>query len=172
MTFEDKPEPGLDYLAYLLLTALITLASIVWSAGNRNTSGLEFNLISLSSLGALLFFLLKAFRAAYNTSYSLDGETLTLRRGKTEKKLALDSIKSIGPAGTNLMPLTLGIGSKDFCNRLTDVVRLVATGGKFYVSPSNPQLFISHIRGTSHSLSDSSVTAPGGAAQSADKTDP
>ncbi|MBW7996625.1 MAG: hypothetical protein FVQ81_08695 [Candidatus Glassbacteria bacterium] len=158
MTFEDKPEPGMDYLAFLVLSTALTLATSIWHAADKDPSGWEFHLVFLFSMGTFLVVLIRAFHAAYHTSYRLDGEVLTLRRGGSEKKVVLDKIKSIDQVGFDLNTLSLGFGSKDFSNRLTDKVKLTTDDGKFYISPTNPQLFVSHVRGMRYHVQEDSAS--------------
>ena len=146
MTFSDKPEPGMDYIALLLMFNLGLLAVGGWQLVKRDIldDPADFIMFSVSCL-FILFPLAKSLRGSFDTEYRIDNDHLVIRKGKREETIPLGTIKSIEIVDSlwkSILFTNLG-----FANRITGLVRLVTVDKKYLLSPTHPLLFASHIRG-------------------------
>jgi hypothetical protein len=130
VTFEDRPSPGFDYLLLLVVMAVISFAGLYYAL----ISGAPPEQYFVYWLGGAILFccLLLAWSiyGAVRTGYRLNEEVLELRRGRKVVPVVLDTIEAILLVGTNWPALGLGgLRTKNFCNRLTDGIRLTTTNG-------------------------------------------
>ncbi len=146
MTFSDKPEPGMDHIALLLLFNIGCMAIAGWQLVQRDILNDPFEFIIFAvTFVVVLFFTAKSVRAAFNTEYRIEDGRLILSQGKREKSVELATIESIDLDDSIFKYFRLT--KTAFVNRMGDFVRIKAGGSKYLLTPTNPQLFISHIRG-------------------------
>ncbi len=146
MTFRDKPEPGMDYIAFLLLSNIGLFAIGGWQGVKRGIldDPADFILFA-ASFATALFFTAKTLRGAFNTEYRIEEGKLVVRQGKNEESIelaAIESVSLVDSAWKSLLFTKFG-----FANRLNDLVRLKTADKKYLLTPTNPRLFVSHIRG-------------------------
>lgn len=146
MTFSDKPEPGMDYIALLLLFNIGYMAIAGWQLVERdilNDPG--YFILFAVSCAFVLFPTVKVVRGFFDTEYRIEDDHLILRQGKREETIPLGTIKSIEIVDS--LWKSFLFTSFGFANRFTGLVRLETVNKKFLLSPTHPQLFASQIRG-------------------------
>jgi hypothetical protein len=146
VTYSDKPEPGMDFIALMLILNLGLLALGGWQLVERDILDDPASFILFAaSFATALFFTAKTLLGAFDTEYSIEEDLLVLRQGKREETIPLvtiNSIKIVDSLWKSFLFTKFG-----FANRITDLVRLETEDHKFMLSPTHPQLFVSQIRG-------------------------
>jgi len=150
----DKPTPGFGYVVFILCLLGGIFAWLSYRAYNAYLVDRQLGYtLALPALltGAGLILIL---HAAFFTTYRIDSEKLALKSGLFRGSLPLVRIKEISRKRFNWRVLGWGIGRRGFCNRFTDGVKLITDKESIYVSPTNPQLFMSQLRTLRFSKAD------------------
>ncbi len=145
MTFSDKPEPGMHYIALMLLPGIGGVVITGWQLVERDVveRPAEFIMFAIICVVAL-FITLKTVHDAFNTEYRLEENRLVLRQGQREAQVKPETIESIELK--SYFSISAWFNSKGFANQLTDLTIIKTPEAKYVLTPTNPQLFISHIR--------------------------
>ena len=144
----DYPAPGKGFLAFLFIGTLVPvgLFGYRYLAGNQ-THDLQFFLGSIIVFGAMFAFFLYS---AYHTSYTVGMGKIVARSGFFSSTIELSDIESIKYVkfARQALGSSWRLGGKccGRCNRFMNCVALTTSWGQIFLSPSDPEKFISVIR--------------------------
>lgn len=135
----DSPSPGIGYLLFIILVFGGVLAAV--AAGDGSAPGERVAQFGVGLLMAGLFVLM--LHAALRTSYRVEGSLLHMRSGVFRSTVDLRSVRGIERCGFNQRTLGWSMGgSRGFCNRFTNGVRMRSGGDYVFISPSDPEQFV------------------------------
>lgn len=146
-TITDRPSPGSGYVTFLLLVFGTSLTVLAVLAGYYYDPlpKVAYCLWGASALTAALAAVV--LDAAFRTSYHLEGRVLTMKCGLFDRTLDLTQVREMSRCGTIWRVLGRGFASRGYANRFVNGIRLDTTDReKIYLSPTNPQLFLEHVR--------------------------
>ena len=84
--------------------------------------------------------------AAYRTRYTFSGDKLDIRCGIFKSSVRLSLVRGVEKSRTNTHTIGFGFGKRAFCNRFRNGVVLKLAREKVFLSPSNPDIFMEHVR--------------------------
>ncbi len=159
--FSDKPSPGRGFMLLVNVVIIGSILPLFFGVIDNGLSAPET--ITAAALAvpviALVYWL--ALACARGTSYRIVEHTLELRCGYIYKKIKLHQILEISRTSSSRNLAYPLLRRQNFCNRLTDFVRLDLKGDTVFLSPSNPDLFIEQLRSVIPDLSDNKSPGTG-----------
>ena len=146
--YVDKPRPGKGYVIFILACLLTLLLLIVgtfvlsYIRGAHSTSLIGPGIIMAVAYAIGGGTLLLVLHAAYHTEYRLIDNQLEMKAGNLGyRKIALSQIVEIRKL-SSLRRIPPGLHKSGASNRLSNLVVLRTRFDKIYLSPSDPDQFI------------------------------
>lgn len=149
IVFQDSPKPSNYFvLVNIVLLLLIVAPGALCAFLSLATPWLAVAVIG--NFGVLACYFLMMIHACYKTEYRINQQVLEMRSGFiAQRSVALTDITSV--SRINSINRVMGWGPKKtergFCNRSTDGVSITTNGNTYFLSPSNPEVFIVALNG-------------------------
>lgn len=142
----NKPFPSIPFILIYAGLVLFLVAVPLFLRHFRKLRGWLAVVVFIIGFAGALFFLNSLF-SGFDTVYTLDSGTLSLRSGFWARDTVdLSAIKEIAKVQVNWQGLAWALNRTGFCNRFTNGIRLETDHGSIILSPKDPAAFADEIR--------------------------